>query len=86
MSETKTQSVLLEPTIDGFEFVFCDGFRVPAEHNWGPFDLRKIKMALEYAYELGLQTETPKSEDKPKKEKKQLITEKVVKGNVKETI
>lgn len=86
MSEQKTIPVLLEPTKDGFNFVFADGFTIGAEHNWGPSDLLKIKNALEYAYLLGLQTETPKEEDKPKKDKKQLITEKVVKGNIKETV
>ena len=83
MSETKIHAVLLEPTNDGFEFVFNDGFRIQAEHSWDPMDLKKIKMALEYAYELGLQTETPKSE---KKEKKQVLTEKVVKGNIKDVV
>ena len=86
MSEQKTSAVLLEPTNDGFNFVFNDGFTIQAEHNWGPSDLKKIKMALEYAYELGLMKDKPKSEDKPKKEKKQLLTEKVVKGNIKDVI
>lgn len=76
--------VVLEPTKDGFDFVLCDGFRIGAEHNWGPGDLLKIKNALIYAYELGAQTDEEKSEKK--KESKKLITEKVVKGNITETV
>lgn len=75
--------VVLEPTADGFDFVFSDGFRFTAEHNWGPIDLLKIKNALIYSYELGAQTDEEKAEKK--KETKKLITEKVVKGNIKET-
>lgn len=74
--------VLLEPTKDGFDFVFNDGFRVTADDEWRPDELLKIKNALMYAYELGAQSHDLET----KKEKKGLITEKVVKGNIKDTI
>lgn len=71
--------ILLEPTDEGFDFVFSDGYRISADEEWTPSELLKIKNALTYAYNLGAGIPN----EKPIK--KSLITEKVVKGNIKET-